>query len=193
MREEYRDLWGSMGFSDIDEVINFWFVESGPEQWFKKDPSFDSLVAERFESLHSAAMECELHSWRDTPQGRLAEIIILDQFSRNIYRGRKKAFAGDIIALALSQEALHAKAHISMEAQKKAFLYMPFMHSESAAIHEKAVQLFGGSGLERNLTFELRHKAIIDRFGRYPHRNSILGRVSTAEEIKFLKLPGSSF
>lgn len=182
-----------MDFSDIDEVINFWFVESSLEQWFKKDPAFDGLVTERFKSLHSAAMECELHSWRDTSQGRLAEILILDQFSRNIYRGRKEAFAGDIIALALSQEALHAKARISMAAQKKAFLYMPFMHSESAAIHEIAAQLFGEPGLERNLAFELRHKAIIDRFGRYPHRNDILGRVSTEEEIEFLKMPGSSF
>jgi len=184
---------GSIDFSGIDEVINFWFVDSSPEQWFKKDPAFDSLVAERFKSLHSVAMKCELYNWRDRPKGRLAEIIILDQFSRNIYRGRKEAFAGDPIALALSQEALHAGAHASLAAPEKAFLYMPFMHSEAAAIHEKAIQLFGEAGLERNLAFELRHKAIIDRFGRYPHRNDILGRVSTVEEIEFLKMPGSSF
>ena len=184
---------GSMDFSSIDEVINFWFVESSPEQWFKKDPAFDRLVTERFNALHRAAMKCELHSWRDTPPGRLAEIIILDQFSRNIYRGREEAFAGDLIALVLSQEALYAGAHISLDTQQKAFLYMPFMHSESAAIHEIAVQLFGEPGLERNLAFELRHKAIIDRFGRYPHRNDILGRASTVEEVEFLKTPGSSF
>lgn len=193
MREEGSDLRGRMDSSDIDEVINFWFVESGHEQWFKKDPAFDSLVTERFKFLHSAAMECELHRWRGSPQGRLAEIIILDQFSRNIFRDRKEAFAGDLIALALSQETLHAGAHVSLDVPKKAFLYMPFMHSESAAIHEVAVQLFGEPGLEGNLAFELRHKAIIDRFGRYPHRNDILGRVSTAEEIAFLKMPGSSF
>lgn len=182
-----------MDFSDIDEVINFWFVESSPEQWFKKDTLFDSLVTERFKNLHSAAIKCELHSWRDTPSGRLAEIIILDQFSRNIYRGKKEAFASDLIALVLSQEALHVKAHNSLDAQQKVFLYMPFMHSESADIHEIAVHLFGEPGMERNLDFELRHKAIIDRFGRYPHRNDILGRVSTLEEIEFLKTGGSSF
>ena len=182
-----------MDFSIIDKVIHFWFVESRPEQWFKKDPAFDRLVTERFKALHRAAIKCELHSWRDTALGRLAEIVILDQFPRNIYRDSEKAFAGDPLALALSQEALRAKAHSSLDVTQRAFLYMPFMHSESAVIHEIAVRLFSEPGLERNLEFELRHKAIIDRFGRYPHRNDILGRASTAEEIEFLKTPGSSF
>ncbi len=182
-----------MDLSDIDKVIHFWFVESSPEQWFKKDPAFDRLVTQRFKPLHSAAIKCELHSWRGMPLGRLAEIIILDQFPRNIYRESEMAFAGDPLSLALSQEALRAKAHNSLVTEQRAFLYMPFMHSESAAIHDIAAQLYSEPGLERNLEFELRHKAIIDRFGRYPHRNDILGRASTAEEVEFLKKPGSSF
>ena len=182
-----------MDLSDIDKVIHFWFVESSPEQWFKKDAAFDRLVTERFKLLHSAAIKCELHSWRGTSLGRLAEIIILDQFPRNIYRGSEKAFTGDPLALALSQEAVCAKAHSLLDTTQRAFLYMPFMHSESAAIHEIAARLYSEPGLERNLEFELRHKTIIDRFGRYPHRNDILGRTSTAEELEFLKTPGSSF
>ena len=125
--------------------------------------------------------------------GRLAEIIVLDQFSRNIYRGTPLSFAYDPLALALAQEAITAKANQSLNPDQKAFLYMPFMHSESPAIHEIALELFKEPGLESNLDFEIRHKTIIDRFGRFPHRNEILGRQSTGEEISFLKEAGSSF
>ena len=182
-----------MDSSNIDKIIHFWFTESRPEQWFKKDVAFDSLIAERFSNLHDAAARCELYGWRDTALGRLAEIIILDQFSRNIYRDTAKAFACDPLALSLSQEAIRTGANKSLNTQQRAFLYMPFMHSESSAIHEAAVELFNEAGMENNLDFELRHKEIIDRFGRYPHRNEILGRKSRPEEIEFLKTPGSSF
>ncbi|RMH18945.1 MAG: DUF924 domain-containing protein, partial [Gammaproteobacteria bacterium] len=127
------------------------------------------------------------------PTGRLAEIIVLDQFSRNLYREDPRAFAQDALALALSQEAIAQEADQALSASQKAFLYMPFMHSESAIIHEMALKLFDQPGLEGNLDFEIQHKTIIDQFGRYPHRNAILGRSSTEAEQKFLQNPGAGF
>lgn len=176
-----------------ETVLAFWFEEVAPQQWWARSDEFDRLVSLRFAGLHAAAARCELFPWRETPQGRLAEIIVLDQFSRNIHRDDPRAFACDGIALALAQTAVASGADRELEAQRRTFLYMPYMHSESPAIHEVAVGLFSPPGLEENLKFELAHKAIIDRFGRYPHRNAVLGRLSTPEEIEFLKTPGSSF
>lgn len=176
------------------EVLAFWFEEIEPAQWWKKDEDFDALLAERFSGLHKRARRCELYEWRQTAAGRLAEIIILDQFSRNMFRGTPRAFASDAMSLTLSQEAIACGAdQLLQTATQRTFLYMPFMHSESLKIHELAVELYRKNGIGDNLDFELRHKAIIERFGRYPHRNDILGRESTAEEIKFLSEPGSSF
>lgn len=175
------------------EVLRFWFEEATPEQHFRTENAFDSIVRQRFGETHAAAERGELADWRDTADGRLAEIIVLDQFSRNLFRGGPRAFASDVVALVLAQEAIRACADREMPALRRAFLYMPFMHSESRVIHVDAERLFRQSGLERNYDFELRHKAIIDRFGRYPHRNAILGRTSTPEEMAFLEQPGSSF
>lgn len=174
------------------QIINFWFVEISPKQWWVEDDKIDRRIAEQFGDVHAQAVQCELYAWRREPVGRLAEIIVLDQFSRNIYRGTARAFAADPQALTLAQEAVAAQAATALESQHRAFLYMPYMHSESRQIHEIAVQLFSEDGLRANLDFELKHKAIIDRFGRYPHRNKMLGRNSTKEEIDFLKTPGSS-
>lgn len=179
--------------SDAQAVLDFWFEALTPAQWFKKDLEMDRKISERFGELHAKAAQCECFAWRQTPQGRLAEIIVLDQFSRNIYRDDARAFATDALALALAQEAVAAQTDGELNSSQRAFLYMPYMHSESVAIHELAMQLFDQPGLENNLDFEVRHKAIIDRFGRYPHRNALLGRVSTDEERAFLKQPGSSF
>ena len=118
---------------------------------------------------------------------------MLDQFSRNIFRDTPRAFAHDTLALVLAQELVASTQDRSLPLAQRSFAYMPYMHSESLAIHTQAVQLFSQPGLENNLSFELRHQAIIDRFGRYPHRNAILGRTSTAEELTFLSEPGSSF
>ena len=126
-------------------------------------------------------------------KGRLAEIIILDQFSRNMFRGNKLAFAADPLALALAQEAIAAGDDLKLAADERVFVYMPYMHSESRLIHAVAERLFRENGPKNNYDFELRHKAIIDRFGRYPHRNAVLGRTSTEEELAFLAQPGSSF
>lgn len=175
------------------DILTFWFDETDTRLWFKKDTDFDGLIRQRFLDVHGAAAAGELYSWRETAAGRLAEIIILDQFSRNIFRDDAKAFASDTLALVLAQEAVYNGVLNDLELRQQAFLIMPYMHSESAFIHEEAVKLFSRPGLEFNLDFEYRHKDIIDRFGRYPHRNALLGRDSTAEEIAFLEQPGSSF
>jgi uncharacterized protein (DUF924 family) len=174
-------------------VLQFWFHEISPEQWWRVDAAFDALIVERFAELHGRAARSELFEWRAEPRARLAEIIVLDQFSRNMYRGDRRAFEADPLALALAQEAVAAKADLSLAPQERAFMYMPFMHSESRVIHGVAERLFRENGPKGNHDFELRHKAIIDRFGRYPHRNAVLGRPSTDEELAFLAQPGSSF
>lgn len=176
-----------------DTILQFWFREIESSRWWKADPEFDRLINERFSEVHAKAVRCELFEWRRTPEGRLAEIIVLDQFSRNIYRNTHLAFANDTMALALAQEAVSSGADSALGQEQKNFLYMPYMHSESRLIHEEAARLFLANGVQNSYDFELRHKAIIDRFGRYPHRNDILGRQSSPEEIDFLALPGSSF
>lgn len=176
-----------------DAVLKFWFDEIAPAQWWKVDADFDRLIHQRFAALHQRAVRCELFEWRSEPRGRLAEIIVLDQFSRNIHRGEALAFAADPLALALAQEAVAAKADQALTEDERVFMYMPYMHSESREIHVVAERLFRDHGPKRNHDFELRHKAIIDRFGHYPHRNAIVGRQSTEEELAFLTQPGSSF
>jgi uncharacterized protein (DUF924 family) len=174
-------------------ILQFWFHEIQPAQWWKVDPEFDRLIADRFGDLHRQATRVELFDWRSDPKGRLAEVIVLDQFSRNIYRGASRAFESDALALALAQEAVAAQADIGLTEDERTFLYMPYMHSESRKIHEVAERLFREHTPKGNYEFELRHKAIIDRFGRYPHRNAILGRESTPDELAFLATPGSRF
>ncbi len=177
-----------------ESILVFWFKELEPKQWFEKDLSLDHHIKERFADFHTAAAAGELYNWRRTVHGRLAEIIILDQFSRNIYRDKPESFASDPMALVLAQEAVaHGFDTKLTKSTEKCFLYMPYMHSESEAIHEVALDLFNQPGLENNHDYEIKHKRIIDRFGRYPHRNDILGRTSTPDEIAFLKEPNSSF
>lgn len=176
-----------------DAVIAFWFTDITPKQWWGRSDEFDQLITTRFGALHTAASHCELFEWRTTATGRLAEVIVLDQFSRNMFRDRADAFASDSLALVLAQSAVDVGADRELAIDQRAFLYMPYMHSESAVIHETAQTLFASLGDTDKLNFELRHKAIIDRFGRYPHRNALLGRVSTPEKIAFLQTPGSSF
>lgn len=178
---------------EFRDVLGFWFEDLKPEDWWKKSDEIDRTICDKFGELHEACTRGELEEWRSTPRGRLAEILVLDQFSRNIYRNSPQAFQWDPMALVLTQEAIRNKAHQELSSPKRAFLYMPYMHSESPKIHQEAVQLFSEPGLEYNLDFEKKHKEIIDRFGRYPHRNLILGRESTPEELEFLKQPGSSF
>ncbi len=175
------------------DILDFWFREIQPAQWWKVDTAFDTLITQRFGVRHAQARRCELFAWRATPAGRLAEVIVLDQFARNIHRGTPDAFSADPLALALAQEAVAVGADLALPPEQRAFFYMPYMHSESAAIHAVAEPLMRERAPEHTQAFERRHKAIIDRFGRYPHRNAILGRASSPEEVAFLTEPGSSF
>lgn len=171
---------------NYNDVLEFWFESLTPEQHFIKNDSLDLKMVERFIVVHSQAVAGELSSWRETAEGRLAEIILIDQFSRNIYRGEPKAYAGDAIALVLAQEAIRLGLNRNFSAEYRLFLYMPFMHSESRSIHETAIKLFSEPGLEESLPFEIDHKKTVDRFGRYPERNSILGRANTPDEEEYL-------
>lgn len=174
-------------------VIDFWFTELEAKQWWQKDVQLDAMIEKRFFSLHQQATAGELFIWRETALGSLAEIIVLDQFSRNIYRNKPASFACDPFALALAQLAISKGFDVELPQIERGFLYLPFMHSESRFVHIEAVKLFESLQNLNSLDFEYTHKAIIDRFGRYPHRNAILGRASSTEEIEFLKQDNSSF
>ena len=175
------------------QILNFWFEELTPQQWWQADEKFDNTIKQRFLTILQQAAAGELAHWRQAAKGRLAEIIVLDQFSRNIYRGTAQAFSQDAMALALAQEAVAAGALLQLNADERNFLLMPYMHSESRLVHNQAERLFKQYAPDNNYQFELKHKVIIDRFGRYPHRNNILGRPSTEEETAFLQQPGSGF
>jgi uncharacterized protein (DUF924 family) len=174
-------------------VLDFWFEEIEPKQWWSVDPQFDATIRERFLPLWQQAVAGELYEWRGTAHGRLAEVIVLDQFSRNVFRNTPEAYAQDPMALVLAQEAVATGALERLQPEQRTFLLLPYMHSESRRIHVEAERLFREWTATENHDFEVRHKAIVDRFGRYPHRNALLGRPSSAEELEFLKTPGSSF
>lgn len=169
------------------EVLEFWFEELDEKMWFQSTDQLDEEIQVRFGATHRQAAAGELWEWRETVEGRLAEVIVLDQFSRNIHRGRSEAFASDGMALILAQEALRHKAIYDLETKQRAFLYMPFMHSESLVIHEVAMTLFKEKGMESFYKYEKEHRDVIAMFGRYPHRNAVLNRPSTKKELEFLK------
>lgn len=174
-------------------VIRFWFDELEPAHWWRKDAGLDQQIRQRFGALHAAASAGELWPWRDSAEGRLAEVIVLDQFSRNLYRDDARAYAQDALALVLAQEAVRGGCDQALPPVQRNFLYMPYMHSESLPIHDQALRLFDQPGLENNLDFERRHRELIVRFGRYPHRNAVLGRRSTEQERAYLSQPGAGF
>lgn len=169
------------------DIQRFWFKEHGPDDWFKKDEAFDSLIRERFLDTYYAVASGATASWRVTPEGRLAEILVLDQFARNMFRGAALAFTEDGRALRLAQEAVAAGDDQRVPALERQFFYMPYMHSEHMAVHEEALPLFQALGNESLLGYEYRHREIIARFNRYPHRNEALGRSSTPEEEDFIR------
>ena len=178
---------------EAKKVLSFWFDDHGPEKWFQKNAHFDQLIEKKFSDLLLQAMQNELWPWRDTPEGCLAEIILLDQFTRNVFRDTPQAFTADPQALALAQETVRRQFDIKLPPNMRKFLYMPYMHSESKAVHESCLPLFKSLNDPKTLDFEYQHKAIIDHFSRYPHRNKILGRKNTPEETEFLKTDGSHF
>lgn len=176
-----------------EAVLHFWFEETPERLWFAKDDAFDARLHERFGVLHAQAARCELWHWRASARGRLAEIIVLDQFSRNLLRGQPQAFASDPLALALAQELVAQGLDARLVPRERAFAYMPYMHSESLVVQQQSLRLFEALGQPGNLDFARRHEVIVARFGRYPHRNAALGRISSAEEQAFLQQPGSGF
>ena len=177
----------------INAVLDFWYDEENAKKWFKSSSKFDAKITQRFESLWQSAADNNLEEWEKSAEGCLALCIVLDQFPLNLFRGKNKSFQTEQQSIEVAKAAIEKGFDNDIDAQRVSFLYMPLMHSESALIHQQAVILFNQPGLEKNYDFELKHKAIIDRFGRYPHRNDILGRHSTPEELEFLSKPGSSF
>lgn len=169
------------------DILSFWFDELEFKQWWNTDPAVDAAILHRFGETHGAASRGELFEWRETPAGRLAEVIVLDQFSRNLFRNDPRSFAFDPMALVLAQEAIAVGDDQRMDPGQVTFLYMPFMHSESLAIHEIGAKLFSAEGMEKNLESLHKHTGVLRRFGRYPHRNAVLGRTSKDEELSFLE------
>ena len=170
----------------VDDVLKFWFEETKPENWFTKSDAFDDEVRRRFEPLHESFLEGRVTVPR-TARAYLAEIIVLDQFSRNLHRGLPSAFAADSKALARAKEGIELGFDREVTDRERAFFYMPLMHSESLADQEKCVLLFARLGNKESMKYAVEHRDIIERFGRFPHRNSILERDSTPAEIEFMK------
>ncbi|HKJ63042.1 MAG TPA: DUF924 family protein [Hyphomicrobiales bacterium] len=181
---------------DLDamrNVLDFWFSDRVQEKWFDADNEFDSELKERFGVLSDKAVAGELESWRRTAEGAVALVALLDQMPRNIYRGTPRAFAGDARALEVSREVISRGDDNGLDQDRRYILYMPFMHAEDLAAQNEGVRLFEKLGREKPLDYMKRHRDIVARFGRFPHRNEILGREATAEEVEFLKQRGSSF
>jgi len=182
------------------EVLEFWFGEtpgSSRREWFRKDAAFDATIRARFADVHAAAAARGLEAWRASAEPMLALVVVLDQFSRNLFRDDARAFAQDAHALECAVQALARGDDLGLAPVQRQFLYLPFEHSEDRRDQEKSLDLF--ASLEafeptRGLgEWARRHHDIVARFGRFPHRNAVLGRASTAEEIEFLKTPGSGF
>lgn len=179
--------------ADSGDVLRFWYEECTAEQWFKKDAAFDATIRDRFGDLHAVASAGGCDDWAETPEGSLALVLVLDQFSRNLYRDDPRAFAQDAKALDIARRALAAGHDQAYPAGQRYFYYLPYEHSEDLRDQEESVALFEKHGDAHTLDYAIAHRDIIARFGRFPHRNAVLGRESTAEEEEFLQTPGSSF
>ncbi len=191
--------------ADADAVLEFWFGTPGsPEaatqrpQWFRKDAAFDAAIAQRFGALIEGALQGALAHWAAAPGSALAQIVVLDQFTRNAFRSTARAFAGDVRALAAAQAMVGAGQDLALPPLRRAFVYLPYEHAEILAMQDEAVRLYtrlaaAAPGFESMLDYAQRHHAVIARFGRFPHRNAALGRASTPDEIAFLAEPGSGF
>jgi uncharacterized protein (DUF924 family) len=178
---------------DVDRVLSFWLDVIGREGWFRKDVAVDRRIAAEFGSLHAALEQAAPDTLSPDARTALAAVIVLDQFSRNMYRDTARAFASDGKALALAESAVAHGHDQAVDATVRLFFYLPFEHSEDPAVQVRSIALFSALGDADLLGYAVKHKEIIDRFGRYPHRNAILGRHSTPEELAFLATPGSSF
>lgn len=176
--------------AEAGDVLEFWFAELTPEQWWKRSRTVDETIASRFGALYERLAGAVPDDWLAMPRGRLAAVIVLDQFPRNLFRDDARAYATDARALRLAQDAVAEGADAALTQTERGFLYMPFQHSEDADVQARSVELFAAVPEAEQLDWAVKHKQVIDRFGRFPHRNAVLGRESTPEEIEFLKKPG---
>lgn len=172
--------------SSPDEILTFWFVEHGMEDWFGAKPEFDALIAKRFTEIFESAARGETWRWRTTPQGRLAEIIVLDQFPRQLFRGQARAFATDAMALVLAQELVGGGHHNFLPMPQRMFALLPYQHAESALVQAESVRLHTALGDPEVMKHAEGHARTIQRFGRFPKRNAALGRPSTPDEMDYI-------
>lgn len=178
----------------IDSVQTFWFEEIDRALWFRKSEDFDAMIRARYRAIYDQCVaDFDLASAVASPEQALARVIVLDQFPRNMFRGSAKAFATDPLALSVAKAVTAQNLDRGMDKNRRLFLYLPFEHSEAIADQNRAVELIGDLGDPELLRYAVAHRDIIERFGRFPHRNVSLGRPSTPEEIQFLQQPGSSF
>jgi uncharacterized protein (DUF924 family) len=177
--------------ASANEVVSFW-RDAGHERWYKSDPDFDREIRERFLESHEAAAAGQLTEWRQSPEGALALLILLDQFPRNMFRGTPRAFATDPLAREIADRAISQGFDQKVDAKMQSFFYLPFMHSEKLADQERCLALYNAADHDEGIKFAKLHLEPIRRFGRFPHRNKVLGRTSTPEEIEFLESGGFS-
>jgi uncharacterized protein (DUF924 family) len=170
----------------IRDVLHFWFRETEPAKWFTRDERLDAAIGERFASVYESVREMKPEE-HGSPQAALAAVIVLDQFPRNMFRGTPRAFATDALALATSAAAIERGFDQALDARERAFLYMPWQHSEDRSVQARSVELFARAGEAEGLDYARQHKDVIDRFGRFPHRNRVLERASTPAELEFLQ------
>lgn len=168
------------------DVLEFWFVQHSEPDWFGAKPEFDALIAREFGETHAAVVRGEAWSWRRTTEGRLAEIVVIDQFSRQLFRGRGEAFAHDDMALTLAQEAVAGGHHNFLPMPQRMFMLLPYQHSESTVVQAESIRLHMALGLPDILRYAEAHAACVRRFGRFPKRNAALGRQSTEIELEYL-------
>jgi len=173
------------------EVLDFW-ISAGTKKWFRKDCAFDDVIRDRFFNLHREAARGNVDGWAARAEGALALIIVLDQFSRNLHRNSPLAFANDAKALGLSQNAIVRRLDVELPMGVRQWIYMPFQHCEDLEIQKRSIELFSTIDNPEGLKFAIIHRDIIQKFGRFPHRNAVLGRTSSAEELKFLADGGFS-
>ncbi len=169
------------------EIVDYWFSEPVAKLWFKSTPQFDQQLRDSYEDLWQRARDGELEHWRDSAIGCLALVILLDQFPLNMFRGEARCYSTEAASIEVARHALARGFDRELEDKQRAFLYMPFMHSEALEDQELALQLFDQPGLEDNLRFARHHHGIVQRFGRFPHRNEALGRVNTPAENEYLQ------
>ena len=184
--ERAGNLWHTQSMDDPQPIIDFWFSEAVRPRWFQSTDEFDQALIQRYEDIWQQAKHGKLDHWMQTAPGCLALVIILDQFPLNMYRGTAKSFSTEARSREIARHALELNFDAQMPVEQKAFLYMPFMHSEDMADQDRCLELFEQPGLESNLRFARHHRGIIEKFGRFPHRNAPLGRESTPAEIEYL-------